>query len=58
MIRFIFYLIFTYLIIRILRIFIDPFFVKNNSGPNTTFSANTEDKKSTLGDYIEYEEIK
>ncbi|HOZ52927.1 MAG TPA: hypothetical protein PLU17_13770 [Chitinophagaceae bacterium] len=59
MLRFLFYLAFGYIILKIFRIFIDPLFstktVKNTS---TEFVPKQEEKKSKLGDYVEFEEVK
>ena len=59
MFRFLFYLAFGYIILKLLRVFIDPFFdnkpVKNTAPP---FTPKQEEKKSSLGDYVDFEEIK
>jgi hypothetical protein len=63
MLRFIFYLIFGYLILKIVRVFIDPLFQqrpvhqrdKQDAGTTRATPGNTSPK---LGDYVEFEEIK
>ena len=59
MFRFLFYLAFGYIVIKLIRVFIDPLFetrpVKNAS---QSFTPPQEEKKSTLGDYVDFEEIK
>jgi len=59
MIRFIFYLAFGYIIIKILKIFIDPVFDQKPSRVQSSPKATPvkEEKKSTLGDYVEFEEV-
>lgn len=60
MIRFIFYLAFGYVILKILRVFIDPFFEGNarQSRPGFTPPPAHEEKKPPLGDYVDFEEVK
>ena len=59
MFRFLFYLVFGYIIMKILRIFIDPIFAGNTGKTtNNTFVPKQEEKKSTLGEYVDYEEVK
>ena len=59
MIRFLFYLAFGYIILKLLRVFIDPMFeskaIKNTAN---NFVPKEEKKASNLGDYVEYEEVK
>lgn len=55
MLRFIFYIVVFYIVMKILRIFIDPVFDKHiNNKPNQK----TPEKKPIVGEYIEYEEVK
>ena len=64
MIRFIFTLIFGYIILKIIKLFIDPLLKPSptvQSAPKVT--ANTQQQKqkvndAVLGEYVEYEEIK
>jgi hypothetical protein len=63
MLRFIFTLIIGYIILKIIRIFIDPLFQSNKVAPtpsNDPLKNKTTPKKekSNLGEYIEYEEVK
>ena len=59
MFRFIFYLSFGYIVIKLLRVFIDPFFETRPAKNSTTnFTPKQEEKKSTLGDYVDFEEVK
>ncbi len=59
MIRFLFYLAFGYIVIKIFRVFIDPMFeTKAVRNTNTGAVPKQEEKKSTLGDYVDFEEIK
>ncbi len=69
MVRFIFYLAFGYIIMKLLRVFIDPMF--DNSAPSqaNTRKTNTshthpheakstpKEKNTGLGDYVDYEEV-
>lgn len=59
MFRFLFYLALGYVVIKLIRVFIDPLFesrlIKNTS---SSFTPKQEEKKSTLGDYVDFEEIK
>lgn len=62
MLRYIFYAVITYIIIKMLRLFFDPAVASksnNNAGykPNTPPKAKPE-KKSSLGDYVDFEEVK
>lgn len=57
MLRYLFYLAFGYIIIKILRVFIDP--VLEKKMPATQPDASPKaDKTSRLGEYVEYEEVK
>ena len=59
MLRYIFFLAFGYIVVKLLRLFIDPMFEsKTKTSPNTSFTPKPEQKKSSLGDYVEYEEVK
>lgn len=60
MIRFIFYTFVFYVVIKILRMFLDPFFEKRNVTPQTKVKNNVPPTpaKPIVGEYIEYEEIK
>jgi hypothetical protein len=64
MIRFIFYTFVFYIVIKILRMFLDPFFDKKDpktgqSSNNTIHSNNpSKPQKPIAGEYIDYEEIK
>ncbi len=60
MIRFIFYTFVFYIVIKILRMFLDPFFEKGNVNPQTKVKNNVPPTpaKAIVGEYIEYEEIK
>ena len=63
MIKFIFYTLFAYILFKIFRVFVDPLFGSSNKSqnkatpqpPTQTPNTNTQ---STLGEYVEYEEIK
>lgn len=62
-IRFLFYSFIFYVIMKLIRLFVDPMFntQKVNSTPNLSPKPNpkTEIKKEpSLGEYVEYEEIK
>ena len=63
MFRFIYILIIGYIILKIIRIFIDPFFQSNRAAPTPSndplMNKPTQKKaKPKLGEYIEYEEVK
>lgn len=64
MIRFIFYMAFGYILLKLFRVFIDPILEPKTSGIRTPKSAPQPqaqpqaEKKSTLGDYVEFEEVK
>ncbi len=60
MIKFIFYIFVFYVVMKILRIFIDPFFSKSERIQNLNQEGGIPPKqhKPTVGEYIEYEEIK
>ncbi|HNF71848.1 MAG TPA: hypothetical protein PLP34_05515 [Chitinophagaceae bacterium] len=61
MIRFIFYLAFAYIIMKVLRLFIDPLFErpKGNSRVNTPNSTSGKTASHPpLGDYVDFEEVK
>lgn len=59
MIRFIFYLAFGYIILKMLRVFIDPFFEKPARQNQPGFTPPPqESKKPPLGDYVDFEEVK
>lgn len=63
-IRFIFYIFVFYVVIKILRMFVDPFFEtkKNNNTNNVNVQNNTQSKPQDntpkVGEYVEFEEIK
>lgn len=64
LIRFIFYTFVFYIVMKILRTFLDPFFDKkeksvsnNNNNSNTNINSKPS-QKPIVGEYIEYEEIK
>jgi hypothetical protein len=59
MIRFIFGLALAYFVLRIVRLFIDPIFDKKAPPvhPNSSTPNNSE-KKSKLGEYVDYEEVR
>ncbi|MBL7765404.1 MAG: hypothetical protein JNJ58_04890 [Chitinophagaceae bacterium] len=57
MIRFIFYVALAYVVMKILRVFIDPFF--DRKAPAAAGPANSETKtKPVVGEYVEFEEVK
>jgi len=59
MIRFIFGLALAYFVLRIVRLFIDPIFDKKSPSVNPHSSApNNSEKKSKLGEYVDYEEVR
>ena len=63
MFRFVFTLIIGYIILKIIRIFIDPLFQSNKVAPTPSNdplkNRPTQKKvKPKLGEYIEYEEVK
>jgi hypothetical protein len=59
MLRFIFFLAFGYIIIKLLRVFVDPLFeTKPKQKSSSNFTPKDEEKKSTLGDYVDFEEVK
>ena len=56
MLRFIFFLAFGYIIIKLLRVFVDPLFeTKPKQKSSSNFTPKEEEKKSTLGDYVDFE---
>lgn len=65
-IRFIFYVFITYIIMKMVRVFMDPVFesktsTKSSSNHRTNPVNNhppKQEAKSTLGDYVDFEEIK
>lgn len=62
MLRFIFTLIIGYIILKIIRIFIDPLFQTNKVVPNPSNEPlknrpTPKKEKPNLGEYIEYEEV-
>jgi hypothetical protein len=61
-IRFIFYGIIAYFVMKLIRVFLDPIFTPNPNNPKVKSSQSEPIKKqkeaSKLGDYIEYEEVK
>jgi hypothetical protein len=63
MFRFIFTLIIGYIILKIIRIFIDPLFQTNKVVPNSSNeqplknNPTPKKEKPNLGEYIEYEEV-
>lgn len=63
-IRFIFYIFVFYVVIKILRMFVDPFFEtkKNNNTNNVNVQNNKQSKPQDntpkVGEYVEFEEIK
>ncbi len=63
MIRFIFYTLIAYVLYKIFRVFIDPMFetTQKQGTPSIHNSTNQQAPKSkepTLGEYVEYEEVK
>ncbi len=65
LIRFIFYTFVFYIVMKILRMFLDPFFDKkeksvsnNNNNANNINNNSKPSRKPIVGEYIEYEEIK
>ncbi|MBL7771295.1 MAG: hypothetical protein JNM95_00385 [Chitinophagaceae bacterium] len=65
-IRFIFYVFITYIIMKMVRVFMDPVFeskttVRSSSQnkPNAAQQpSQKQESKTTLGDYVDFEEIK
>ena len=63
-IRFIFYVIITYFIMKILKVFVDPMLSSKSVGsqktnkPVTPHSPSKDAKQAPLGEYVEYEEVK
>ena len=61
MIRFIFYLAFAYIIMKVLRLFIDPLFERPKGPGRVNTPNNTSGKTAAhppLGDYVDFEEVK
>jgi len=65
MLRFVFYLIFGYFILRLIKVMIDPLFdqrpAKQSQRGTSTHSGHTTNRnnpKPGLGEYVEFEEIK
>ncbi|MBK7764553.1 MAG: hypothetical protein IPI46_14630 [Bacteroidetes bacterium] len=59
MLRYIFFLAFGYIIVKLLRLFIDPMFDgKSKVASHPQATPKPQEKKSSLGDYVEYEEVK
>lgn len=63
LIRFFFYAIITYFILKLVRVFTDPLTQASNkknvpptAAPNSSTSTNKN--KPTLGDYVDFEEVK
>jgi hypothetical protein len=59
MLRFIFYLLFGYVLIKLFRVFIDPLFQQRTTQPSPSKINNgSTEKKVTIGEYVDYEEVK
>lgn len=61
MIRFILGAFVAYVVFKMIRIFVDPFFETKNVKTNTNMpssSKTTNDATPPLGEYVEYEEVK
>lgn len=64
LIRFFFYAVLTYFILKLVRVFTDPITPQTKkahapaSEPNIHSSPKPKQSNSTLGDYVDFEEIK
>ena len=58
--RFVFYLVIGYIVLKLVRVFIDPLFEpsENSRKQKQTPSPNNTEPKKTLGDYVDFEEVK
>jgi hypothetical protein len=61
MIRFIFYAFASYIILKMLRLFVDPLFETKTSNPLHTKKNNAEpiqEQRPRVGEYVDFEEVK